>query len=176
MTPDPTIAPPTRVSAWWRAATYVLLIVLALAVTTTMSMFEQFKAQISHLQTQLAKTPHIRYVSVLLDDRQTPAMLVTQDPQEGALQLQRLNAVKEGREDSMQLWALVPDKPPQSLGVITSKAATSRLSAAPDALAGATALAMSVEDKGGAEAVPKPRAAAPRLPYLFQGALVTKAL
>ena len=181
--------PRTRVSPWWRAATYALLIVLATAITTTLSMFEQFKAQISHLQTQLKTTPQIRFVAVLLDDKAAPAMLVTQDPQEGALQLQRLNTVKEGREDSMQLWALVPGQPPRSLGVITSKAATMRLPAKADALDGANTLAISVEDKGGvdvkgsvyadggvdaaAKALP---ARGPRLPYLFQGALVRKAL
>ena len=181
--------PPARVSTWWRAATYALLIALAIVVATTLSMFEQFKAQISHLQTQLKTTPQIRFVAVLLDDKAAPAMLVTQDPQEGALQLQRLNPVKEGREDSMQLWALAPGQPPQSLGVITSKAATMRLPAKANALDTASALAISVEDKGGVDvtgsvyadggveaAAKASPARGPRLPYLFQGALVRKAL
>ena len=43
-------------------------------------------------------------------------MLVTLDPQEGALQIQRLNSVLEGREESMQLWALPAGGKPQSLG------------------------------------------------------------
>lgn len=182
-------APPTRVSTWWRAATYALLVVLAIAVTTTVSMFEQFKSQISHLQTQLKTIPQTRFVAVLLDDKAAPAMLVTFDPQDGALQLQRLNAVKEGREDSMQLWAVAPGQPPQSLGVITSKAGTLRLPARADALNGATALAISVEERGGVDVkgsvyadggvdtAPKANAVrGPRLPYLFQGALVQKAL
>ena len=186
----PHLPPPaTGVSPWWRATTYTLLIVLAAALTTTLSMFEQFKAQISHLHTQLRTIPQIRFVAVLLDDKAAPAMLVTHDPQEGALQLQRLNAVKEGREDSMQLWALVPGQPPQSLGVITSKAATMRLPAKAEALEGATSLAISVEDKGGVDAkgsvyadggvdatANSGPARGPRLPYLFQGALVRKAL
>ena len=67
---------------------------------------EQFKAQLVHLQAKLKSVPQVRYVAVLLDDKAAPALLVTFAPQEGALQLQRLNAVKEGREDSMQLWAL----------------------------------------------------------------------
>ena len=187
--PQGSSPPLGRVSTWWRAATYALLIVLATAVTTTLSMFEQFKAQISHLQAQLKTTPQIRFMAVLLDDNAAPAMLVTQDPQEGALQLQRLNAVKEGREDSMQLWALVPGRPPKSLGVITSKAATMRLPANSDALNGANTLAISVEDKGGVDvkgsvyadggvdaAAKASPARGPRLPYLFQGALVRKAL
>lgn len=167
---DLTVAP-NRVSPWWRAATYALLIVLATAITTTLSMFEQFKAQIGHLQTQLKTTPQIRFMAVLLDDKTAPALLMTFAPQESALQLQRLNAVKEGREDSMQLWALVPGQPPRSLGVLTSKAATLRLPVKADALDGATNLAISVEDKGGVA----PHQG-PRLPYLFQGALIQKAL
>ena len=116
-------------------------------------------------------------------------MLMTFDPQDGALQLQRLNAVKEGREDSMQLWAVIPGQPPQSLGVITSKAGTMRLPAKPDVLDSATSLAISVEDRGGAkvkgsvyadggvDTAPETDAVrGPRLPYLFQGALVRKAL
>lgn len=136
-----------------------------------MSLFAQFQAQVAHLQTQLAQTTQIAHIAVLLDDKAAPALLVTFAPQEGALQLQRLNAVKEGREDSMQLWALRAGAAPQSLGVITSKAATLRLPATATALQGVDQLAVSVEDKGGVDT-----ARGPRLPYLFEGALVKKAL
>jgi len=159
------------VSAWWRAGAYALLIVVATGIATTMSLFAQFQAQIAHLQTQLTQTTQIAHIAVLLDDKAAPALLVSFAPQEGALQLQRLNTVKEGREDSMQLWALRPGAAPRSLGVITSKAATLRLPAAATALQGADQLAVSVEDKGGVDT-----ARGPRLPYLFQGALVQKAL
>ncbi|OYZ44317.1 MAG: hypothetical protein B7Y20_11645 [Acidovorax sp. 16-64-162] len=91
--------------------------------------------------------------------------LVTADTQGSVLQLQRLNDVREGREDSMQLWALDGDKPPRSLGVIASPYKTLQLPAAATALAGVQELAISVEDKRG-----------PRLPYLFKGGLVKKAL
>ena len=174
MTPENSPAvptPATRVSPWWRAGAYALLIVVATGVATTMSLFAQFQAQIVHLQSQLAQTTQIAHIAVLLDDKAAPALLVTYAPQEGALQLQRLNAVKEGREDSMQLWALRAGVAPQSLGVVTSKAATLRLPAAATALQGANQLAISVEDKGGVDA-----SKGPRLPYLFQGALVQKAL
>ena len=159
------------VSPWWRAGAYTLLVVVATGVATALSLVAQFQAQITHLQQQLLQTSQIAHIAVLMDDKAAPAMLVTFAPQEGALQLQRLNAVKEGREDSMQLWALRPGLAPQSLGVITSKAATLRLPAAAGALNGADQLAISVEDKGGVDP-----AGRPRLPYLFQGALVKKAL
>ncbi|MDP2261555.1 MAG: anti-sigma factor [Hydrogenophaga sp.] len=163
--------PPVRVSRWWRALAYFLGLMLLLGVATTFSLYEQLKAQIQHLQTRVAQVPQVRYISVLLDAQQQPAMLVTLDPQSGALQLQRLNDVAEGREDSMQLWALVPDQPPRSLGVVESKYKTLQLTATEAALANATQLAISVEDKGGVS-----QSQGPRLPYLFTGWLVRKAI
>jgi len=159
------------VSPWWRAGAISLAVLLATLIAGTASMFEQFKAQIAHQQQQLAQQPQIRTLAVLLDAAQAPALLVTHDPASGVLQLQRLNAVKEGREDSMQLWALRQGQAPQSLGVLGSKAGTLTLPASADPLQGVAQLAISVEDKGG---VPSERG--PRLPYLFQGAVVQKAI
>ena len=134
-------------------------------------MFEQFKAQIEHLQTKLQNTSQIKYIAVLLDGKQTPALLVTLDPLDGALQLQRLNSVAEGREDSLQLWALPAAGKPRSLGVLTSSSKTLRLPANDKTLADVPQLAISVESKGGAAP-----GGEPSLPYLFQGAVVHKAL
>lgn len=136
-----------------------------------MSMFEQFKAQIGHLQTKLQTTAQIRYLSVLLDDKHAPALLVTFDPLDQALQIQRLNAVTEGQQDTMQLWALSPNEPPRSLGILASRGKTLRIAAGEQAMAGASDLAISVENKGGVEP-----GKGPRLPYLFQGAVLQKAL
>ena len=115
-----------------------------------------------HLQERLAVTPQVRYVSVLLDAQELPALLVTMDPQAVVLQVQRLNEVKEGRDDCVQLWALSSSKPPRSLGVIESKFKALQLPAKEAQLAGLTKLAISVENKGG-----MPEAAGPRLTYLF---------
>ena len=174
MTPQTAPSPaPARpgVSAWWRAATYALLVVLAVLWASGYSLMAQFTAQVKHLQDQVSQTPHIRHLAVLLDTQAQPALLVTLDPQEASLQLQRLNAVQEGREDTMQLWALRPGVAPLSLGVLPSKVATVRLPIAANGLDNVSELAISVEDKGGADA-----SIGPRLPYLFQGALVQKAL
>jgi anti-sigma-K factor RskA len=145
--------------------------VLSIGIATGMSMFEQFKAQIEHLQGQLKNTAQVKYIAVLADDKQTPAMLVTMALQDNAMQVQRLNAVTEGREDTMQLWALSDGDPARSLGVLESKGKTLRLSATERDFASATSLAISVEDKGGVT-----QAKGPRLPYLFKGAVVQKAL
>lgn len=174
MTPQTAPSPsPARpgVSAWWRASTYALLVVLAVLWASGYSLMAQFTAQVKHLQDQVAQTPHIRDLAVLLDRKAQPALLVTRDPQEATLQLQRLNAVQEGREDTMQMWALRPGAAPVSLGILPSKVVTLRLPVAANALDNVSELAISVEDKGGVDG-----SQGPRLPYLFQGALVQKAL
>ena len=168
MTPTPR---PSSSAAWWRAATIFCLLVMAFAAATGVSMYEQFTAQITHLQAKLLNTAQIKYIAVLQDAQQAPAMLVTQDPQEGTLQIQRLNSVLEGREESMQLWALPASGKPFSLGVLTSSGKTLRLPASEKTLAELPQLAISVESKGGAEANN-----APLQPYLFKGAVVQKAL
>lgn len=155
----------------WRIATLICLILLSIAAATGMSMMEQFKAQLTHLQTKLKSTPQIKYVAVLLDDKQLPAQLITFDKLDGFLQLQRLNDVKEGQEDSMQLWALDDSGRPLSLGVVTPRLKTSQIRVSDTILSQAKGLAISVENKGGVEA-----GRPPRLPYLFTGALVQKAL
>ena len=159
------------VSGWWRAATIACLILLAVALASGMSMFEQFKAQIQHVQAKLKDTGQVKYIAVLNDDKQVPAMLVTMALQDNALQIQRLNAVTEGREDTMQLWALSEGDPVRSLGVLETKGKTLRLPATERDLASATTLAISVEDKGGAFT-----GKGPRLPYLFKGSVIQKAL
>ncbi|MFP8776937.1 anti-sigma factor domain-containing protein [Hydrogenophaga sp. RWCD_12] len=167
-TPEPAFR---RVPSWWRALAIFLLLVILLGWAATASLFEQSKAQISHLQAKLAKLPQVRHIAVLLDDKAAPALLVTMDTTSGVLQLQRLNEVKEGQEDSMQLWAIQPGQPPQSLGVIGSKLKTLQLPAKGTALTGVTELAISVENKGGV-----PQSQGPRLPWLFKGALVQKTI
>lgn len=170
MNTSPPTPPPCH-AARWRAATIACLLLIGLGLAAGTSMYEQFKAQVAHLQGQIKNTARIKYIAVLLDAAQAPAMLATLDPQEGKLQLQRLNAVKEGREDTMQLWAVTPGQAPRSLGVLAASGKTHQVPVDESALTRASQLAISVEDKGG---VPESRG--PRLPYLFTGALVQKAL
>jgi anti-sigma-K factor RskA len=167
---EPALQKPCHANRW-RAATIACLLILALGLTTGLSMFEQFKAQVVHLQAKLNTTSQIKYIAVLLDDQRAPALLVTFDLQDRALQLQRLNAVKEGREDSMQLWALPAGGKPLSLGVLESTGKTLRLPADDKTLLNVPQLAVSVENRGGAD-----EGRGPRLPFLFSGAVVQKAL
>lgn len=160
-----------RVSPWWRALAIFLMIVVLLAWAAATSMTTQLQAQIAHLQSRLAQVPQVRQVSVLLDAQGQPAMLATFNPQEGALTLQRLNDVKEGREDSMQVWTMSGDGAPRSLGIIESRYKTLQLPVSEAALQGVTELAISAENKGGV-----PAGAGPSLPWLFRGWLVTKSI
>ncbi|WP_439519845.1 anti-sigma factor domain-containing protein [Hydrogenophaga sp.] len=163
--------PAPRTSKFWLAVSVVLTLVLLLGGAATVSLYEQMKAQLERLQGQVATTPQVRYVAVLLDDQQLPAMLVTLDPQLGMLELQRLNNMVEGPQDTMQIWALATGHPPRSLGIIQSKTRTAQLPTTEAALKTATQLAVSVEDKGGVS-----ESVGPRLPYLFKGWLVQRAI
>jgi anti-sigma-K factor RskA len=167
--PTPTL--PARRANLWRAATIACLVMIAIAMATGMSMFEQFKAQIAHLQTKIQTTAQIKYLSVLMDEKHAPALLITFDHLDNALQIQRLNAVTEGPQDTMQLWALSPNDPPRSLGIFETKGKTLRVSADEKTLLNTSELAISVEKKGGVES-----SKGPRLPYLFTGAMLQKAL
>ncbi len=170
-TPAPPSTPPCHVVRW-RVATFACMILLATAAATGVSMMEQFKAQLTHMQTKLKSLPQVKYVSVLLDDKHQPAQLITFDPQDGYLLVQRLNDVKEGQEDSMQLWALDEQGQPLSLGVLPVKIKTAQIRVSDKILSQAKGLAISVENKGGTLEPEQP----PRLPYLFIGALIQKAM
>lgn len=54
-------------------------------------------AQIAALQQQLQVTPQIQYVAVLADDKAAASMLVTFDPKNNQLVLQRVGGFQEGR-------------------------------------------------------------------------------
>ena len=170
---NPSVTSPTsrRVSPWWRALAIFLLVVLLIGWAASASMVTQLKAQIQHVQSRLVEVPQIRQVAVLLDNQQQAAMLVTYNPKEGALLVQRLNEVKEGREDSMQVWALAGDAAPRSIGVITSKYKTMQMPVKETDLQGVTEIAVSAENKGGVAT-----GAGPSLPWLFKGWLVQKSI
>ena len=161
----------TGVSAWWRALSIFLALVVLLGWALGASMYEQFKAQIHHLEAKLVEIPQVRDVSVLLDEAQAPAMLLTYDPKNQKLQVQRLNDVKEGREQALHVWALTEGDAPRMLGVLTNKYKTQQLDVPTQALEGAQSLAISVENKDNG-----PRDGQPRQPLLFKGWLVQKAI
>jgi anti-sigma-K factor RskA len=161
----------TGVSAWWRVLSIFLTLVVFIGWAFCASMYEQFKAQIHHLEAKLVEIPQVREVSVLLDEAQAPAMLLTYDPKNQTLQVQRLNDVKEGREQALHVWALTDGDTPRMLGVLTNKYKTQQLDVPSQALEGARTLAISVENKDRG-----PRDGKPQQPWLFKGGLVRKAI
>ena len=168
---DPTPSQTSATRGYWRAATYACLLLLAVGATAGVSMYEQFVAQIHDLQQKVQQSGQLHYVAVLVDEQGAPAMLLTQQSGDAFMQLQRLNNVVEGREDSMQLWALPASGPARSLGVLAPKLKTLRLPASDQALAGVEKLGMSVEARGGVG-----ERQGPRLPYLWTGSVIRKAL
>lgn len=123
-----------------------------------------------NLQQQLRNAPSEQYVAVLSDDKAAASMLVTFDPKNRQLVLQRLGDFRESEDKSLQLWALPPGRAPRSLGVLGSES-TIRLTASEADVQGVPALAISLEPKGGV-----PAGQPPSGPILFKGPLIQKAI
>ncbi len=126
-------------------------------------------AQIATLQQQLQATPQIQYVAVLADDKAAASMLVTFDPKNNQLVLQRVGGFQEGADKSLQLWALPPAGGPRSLGVLGQDKLL-KLAAQEGDVKEVPTLAISLEPLGGV-----PSATGPTGPVLFKGALIRKA-
>lgn len=73
------------------------------------------ESRFNELQAKLSATPQIEYVAVLNDDQASASMLVTFDPKNGKLTLQRVGSFQEASEKSLQLRALPPSSGPRSL-------------------------------------------------------------
>ena len=154
----------------WRAASAAGIAAAVVAVMVGLNQQGQLGAQIASLRTQLEAVPQIEYVAVLADGKADASMLVTFDPKNRKLLLQRVGGYQEARDKSLQLWALPPSGRPRSLGVLGSDKLL-RLSAAEGDVREVPALAISLEPKGGV-----PSEGGPTGPVLFKGALIQKLL
>jgi anti-sigma-K factor RskA len=163
-------------TGWWRnlfvwrgaAAAGVTAAIIAVVVGTDQR--TQLGVQIASLQTQLQAAPQIEYVAVLADGRADASMLVTFDPKNKKLLLQRVGGYQEASDKSLQLWALPPKGGPRSLGVLGADKLL-RLTAVEGDVREVPTLAISLEPKGGV-----PSAGGPTGPVLFKGALIQKML
>ena len=126
--------------------------------------------EVQELTAKLNATPEIQYVAVLADDKAAASMLVTFDPKNGKLSLQRVGAYQEAADKSLQLWALPSTGGPRSLGVL-GQGKVLRLAAADQDVREVPTLAISLEPKGGV-----PSETGPTGPVLFKGALIQKML
>ena len=109
-------------------------------------------------------------MAVLNDDQASASLLVTFDPKNRRLTLQRVGGYQEASDKSLQLWALPPGSKPRSLGVLTPEKLL-QLAAGEADVREVPALAVSLEPKGGV-----PSETGPTGPVLFKGALIQKML
>ncbi len=172
--------PTPNVVAWWRnlrlwqgaAAAGALATAAAVVVglQTQSSLRTTLGTQVAALQQQLQATPQIRYVAVLADEKADASVLVTFDARNQQLVLERLGNFQEGRDKSLQLWALPPGGAPRSLGVLGQDRKLT-LTAAESQVRQVPTLAISLEPLGGV-----PGETGPTGPVLFKGPLVTRTL
>lgn len=168
-------APAARTGWWrslplWRSTTAAGALVTLLAVVTAVGLRDDLGTEIGRLQARLASAPQMTYVAVLNDEQASAAMLVTFDPKNRRLTLQRVGGYQEAADKSLQLWALPQGAAPRSLGVL-DRQQLQQLVADQQAVGGVPALAISLEPLGG---VPSERG--PTGPVLFKGALIQKML
>ena len=172
----PSAQTPAPAGGWWRnlvlwrGATAAGALATVLAVVTAVGLRDQLGAEIGALQARLANVPTVEYVAVLNDDSASPSMLVTFDPNNRKLTLQRVGNFQEAADKSLQLWALPPSGAPRSLGVLNQERLL-KLAAAQSDVREVPTLAISLEPKGGV-----PSATGPTGPVLFKGALIQKML
>ena len=159
-----------RSLALWRGTTAAGALATVLAVVTAVGLRDNLGAQIGELQAKLATVPQVEYVAVLNDDQSSASMLVTFDPNNKKLTLQRVGGFQEADDKSLQLWALPPQGGPRSLGVLSHERLL-KLAAAEGDVREVPALAISLEPKGGV-----PSETGPTGPVLFKGALIQKML
>jgi anti-sigma-K factor RskA len=159
-----------RSLALWRGTTAAGALATVLAVVTAVGLKDNLGAQIGELQAKLATAPQVEYVAVLNDDQSSASMLVTFDPNNKKLTLQRVGDFKEAADKSLQLWALPPSGGPRSLGVLSQERLL-KLAAAEGDVREVPTLAISLEPKGGV-----PSETGPTGPVLFKGALIQKML
>ncbi|MBV7539685.1 anti-sigma factor domain-containing protein [Acidovorax sp. sic0104] len=172
-------APVPAISWWhsllvWRGAAAAGALATVVAVAVGVQVHGALKAtsgqQIATLQQQLQATPQIQYVAVLADDKAAASMLVTFDPKNNQLVLQRVGGFQEGADKSLQLWALPPAGGPRSLGVLGQEKLLKLVAGEAD-VRQVPALAISLEPKGGV-----PSATGPTGPVLFKGELIQRQL
>ena len=173
---EPAAAP----GGWWRnllvwrgaaaAGAIATLAAVVVGVQVNGGLRATTGAQIAALQQQLQATPQIQYVAVLADDQAAASMLVTFDPRNNQLVLQRVGDFQEGSDKSLQLWALPPAGGPRSLGVLGQDKLLTLAAGEADVRQVPT-LAISLEPKGGV-----PSETGPTGPVLFKGALIQRQL
>jgi anti-sigma-K factor RskA len=148
---DPMAEVLRRARNLWRGVALATGVAAVAAVTLSMGVqgeLEGKRTQLAQLQAQLAAQPEVRYVSVLTDEKATPAILATFDPKRNTLTLKRVGGYQEGPDKSLQLWAIPNGGAPRSLGVLAEQPVL-HMTAAENLMGASAALAITLEPKGG---------------------------
>lgn len=153
---------------WWRGASAAGALATVLAVVTGWNLHDQRSLEVTQLQAQLRAVPQEAYVAVLQDDKSKASMLVTFDPRNKRLTLQRVGNYQEASDRSLQLWAIPANGAPRSLGVL-DRDKLLKLAAGEADVQNVPTLAISLEPKGGV-----PGEGGPTGPVLFSGTLIQK--
>ncbi len=169
--PASDVATPERSTGWrslalWRTLAFSGVLATVLVVLNTGQLERRYGATVASLQNRLDAAPLIEYVAVLSGRPEDEPILVQFDPKSRQLTLKRAGSAGVARDKSLQLWALVADQAPRSLGVL-GDAPVERISASADAVSNVPTLAISLEPRGGV-----PSEGGPTGPVLYKGALL----
>lgn len=165
------VATPERATGWrslalWRTLAFSGVLATVLVVLNTGQLERRHSATVASLQSRLDAAPLIEYVAVLSGRPEDKPILVQFDPKSRQLTLKRAGSAGVAGDKSLQLWALVADQAPRSLGVL-GDAPVERISASADAVSNVPTLAISLEPRGGV-----PSEGGPTGPVLYKGALL----
>lgn len=103
------------------------------------------------------------FVAVLTAEGANPAFVATVDVAKGSMTLRQVAGATAPADKSYELWAIVPNTPPRSLGLVEQASLSRALSETPSQ---DLTFAITLEQKGGSPT------GAPQGPVVFKGSLV----
>lgn len=151
--------------ALWRSLAIFFVIVMLLAGSAWLSMYEMMTTHINNLSKRLSDTPVVAHLAVLNNGQGEAGVLITYAPQKQQLRLQRVGSYQEADDRALHLWALPAQDAPRFLGVL-GRGKLERLEVTEQDMKDVPTLAISLEAKNG------PAADQPRGPVLFKGTLI----
>jgi anti-sigma-K factor RskA len=107
--------------------------------------------------------PQTEFVAVLTAEGANPAFVATVDVAKGTMSLRQVAGTSAPAGRSYELWAIVPDTPPRSLGLVEQASLSRALTETPSK---DLTFAITLEQSGGSPT------GAPQGPVVFKGSLV----
>lgn len=110
--------------------------------------------------------PQTEFVAVLTAEGANPAFVATVDVAKGTMSLRQVSGESAPADKSFELWAIVPNTPPRSLGLVEEASLSRALKETPSK---DLTFAITLEQKGGSPD------GTPKGPVVFKGSLVPTA-